>query len=125
MLIMKKVIFILLCLSAFIACKTEKKTVSEDTTVLKGLYLYYVDAAILQTPTEVYGVILDDNSSKLNAQVAPYKIEPTDMVPVEIKGEIIPKSKEEEGWPNKFRIVEILKVTKPSPEKKDIITLGK
>lgn len=121
---MKKLILIL-CLSAFIACKTEKEKVSQEATVLKGLYLYYADAAILQTPTEIYGVILDDNLLKLNAQVTPYKVEPTDMVPVEIKGEIIPKPKEEEGWPNNVRIVEILKVTKPNSEKTDVITLGK
>ena len=121
---MKKLILIL-CLIAFVGCKTENKNVSQETTVLKGLYLYYADAAILQTPTEVYGVILDDNSMKLDTQVKPYKVEATDMVPVEIKGEIIPKPKEEEGWPNTVRIVEILKVTKPNPQKKDIITLGK
>ncbi len=116
---MRKLILIL-CIIAVTACKT-----NEETVVLKGLYLYYADAAILQTPAEVYGVILDENSMELNKQVVAYKELATDMVPVEIKGEIIPKSEEEEGWPNNVRIVEILKVTKPDPEKKDVITLGK
>lgn len=116
---MKKLILIL-CAIAVTACKSDK-----DIVVLKGMYLYYADAAILQTPTEVYGVILDENSMKLDKQVTPYKALATDMVPVEIKGEIIPKPEAEEGWPNTVRIVEILKVTKPNPEKKDVITLGK
>ena len=121
---MKKLILIL-CVIAVTACKSDKAMSSQDAVVLKGMYLYYADAAILQTPTEVYGVILDENSMKLDKQVTPYKALATDMVPVEIKGEIIPKPESEEGWPNTVRIVEILKVTKPNPEKKDVITLGK
>jgi hypothetical protein len=122
---MMEKISLILCFMVLAACKADKTDVSEETVVLKGLYLYYADAAILQTSSEIYGVILDANSMKLNKQVAPYKTLVTDMVPVEIKGEIIPKPKEEEGWSNTFRIVEILKVTQPNPEKKDVITLGK
>ena len=128
---MKKLVLIM-CLTAFIACKTDKKEVSSDSIeeavayqVLKGDYLYYTDAAILQTPTEVYGVVLDDEAIALDKKVKPYKVLDTDMVPVEVKGEIIPKSEGEEGWPFKVKIVEILNVTKPAPEKKDVITLGK
>lgn len=128
---MRKLVLIL-CLTVFIACKTDKKEVAVETVeeaiayqVLKGSYLYYADAAILQTPTEVYGVVLDENLVALNKKVNPYKVLDTDMVPVEIKGEIISKSEGEEGWPFKVKIVEILKVTKPSPEKNDVITLGK
>ena len=128
---MKK-IFLLLCLVTFIACKTDKKEVVTETIeeavvyqILKGSYLYYVDAAILQTPTEVYGVVLDENSVALDKKVKPYKVLDTDMVPVEIKVKIIPKPEGEEGWPFKVKIVEILKITKPSPDKNDVITLGK
>jgi hypothetical protein len=87
--------------------------------------LYYTNTAILQTPTRVYGVILDENSKELNNKVAPFKVLDTDMVPVEIKGEVIAKDEGEEGWPFKVKIVEILNVIKPLPENKDIITLGK
>jgi len=127
---MKKV-FLILCLITFIACKSDKKEgktealekVTEYKT-LKGSYLYYTNAAILQTPTRVYGVILDENSKELNNKVAPFKVLDTDMVPVEIKGEVIAKDEGEEGWPFKVKIVEILNVTKPLPQNKDIITLG-
>jgi len=128
---MKKLALIV-CLIASIGCKTDKKEVATETVeevvsyqVLKGSYLYYAKAAILQTPTEVYGVVLDENSVALDKKVKPYKVLDTDMVPVEIKGEIIPKSEGEEGWPLKVKIVEILNVTKPAPEKNDVITLGK
>jgi len=129
---MKKIIVAVFALSVFIACKTDKKEVTTKAVeevvayqILKGDYLYYADAAILQTPTEVYGVVLDENSIALDKKVGPYKVLDTDMVPVAIKGEIIPKAEGEEGWPFKVRILEILKVTKPAPEKNDIITLGK
>ena len=128
---MKKV-FLILCLIAFIACKSDKKEVETEALekvseykILKGSYLYYTNAAILQTKSRVYGVILDENSKELNNKVAPFKVLDTDMVPVEIKGEVIAKDEGEEGWPFKVKIVEILNVTKPLPKNKDIITLGK
>ena len=41
-----------------------------------------------------------------------YKKEPTDYVSVEIRGEIIPKPENEEGWPYRINIKEILNVSK-------------
>jgi hypothetical protein len=123
---------LIICLALFISCKTDKKEkeievikTSESLQVLKGAYLYYTDVAILQTPTEVYGVVLDDKTMALNKKVSSFKKLDTDMVPVEVKGNVIPKAEGEEGWPFKIQIKEILKVSKPIPENKDIITLGK
>lgn len=123
---------LIICLVLFISCKTDKKEkesgvvkTSESLQVLKGAYLYYTDVAILQTQTEVYGVVLDDNAMTLNKKVSSFKKLDTDMIPVEVKGNVIPKAKGEEGWPFKIQIKEILKVSKPIPENKDIITLGK
>jgi hypothetical protein len=123
---------LIICLALFISCKTDKKEketevvkTSESLQVLKGAYLYYTDVAILQTPTEVYGVVLDDKAMALNKKVSSFKKLDTYMVPVEVKGNIIPKAEGEEGWPFKIQIKEILKVSKPIPENKDIITLGK
>jgi hypothetical protein len=123
---------LIICLALFISCKTDKKEketevvkTSESLQVLKGAYLYYTDVAILQTPTEVYGVVLDDKAMTLNKKVSSFKKLDTDMVPVEVKGNVILKAVGEEGWPFKIQIKEILKVSKPIPENKDIITLGK
>jgi hypothetical protein len=123
---------LIICLALFISCKTDKKEkenevikTSESLQILKGAYLYYTDVAILQTPTEVYGVVLDDKAMALNKKVSSFKKLDTDMVPVEVKGNVILKAVGEEGWPFKIQIKEILKVSKPIPENKDIITLGK
>ncbi len=122
---MKKLVFILSIIT-LVACKTDKKEANNsDLKVLSGKYLYYADAAILQTENEVYGVVLNKKTMHLNEQVKPYKVAATDMVYVELKGKITPKPEGEEGWPNTVEIVEILKVTKPKKEEKDIIILGK
>jgi len=139
---MKKTILLVLVLSVFISCKNDSKTTEEKEiisadspektakqndglTLLKGDFIYFADAAVLQTHKEVYGVILDEKMHELNKLVQQYKIETTDMVPVEIRGKIIPKSENEEGWPFNVEIKEILKVSKPNPEANEVITIGK
>ncbi len=143
---MKKIILLALVLSAFISCKKDSKTVpiaigtekesisvdnSEKTakqndglTLLKGDFIYFSDAAVLQTHREVYGVVINEKMHELNEQVQQYKIETTDMVPVEIRGKIIPKPEDEEGWPYRVEIKEILNVSKPKPEDNAVIKIG-
>lgn len=143
---MKKIILLALVLSAFISCKkdsktipiaigTEKESISVDNsektakqndglTLLKGDFIYFSDAAVLQTHREVYGVVINEKMHELNEQVQQYKIETTDMVPVEIRGKIIPKPEDEEGWPFRVEIKEILNVSKPKPEDNAIIKIG-
>ncbi len=143
---MKKIILLALVLSAFISCKkdsktipiaigTEKESISVDNsekttkqndglTLLKGDFIYFSDAAVLQTHREVYGVVINEKMHELNEQVQQYKIETTDMVPVEIRGKIIPKPEDEEGWPYRIEIKEILNVSKPKPEDNAVIKIG-
>ena len=45
------------------------------------------------------------------------------MVPVEIRGKIIPKPENEEGWPLRVEIKEILNISKPKSED-NIVKLG-
>ena len=133
---MKKVFILLLSLSIFTACKKETKTKeitadsqekttkqSDGLTLLKGEFIYYADAAVLQTHKDVYGVIIDDKMHELDALAKKYKVEVTDMVPVEIRGKIIPKPEGEEGWPFRVEIKEILNVTKPNEKSNDVIKL--
>jgi len=118
---MKKALVVLLCLSFFLSCKQESKTATETTSqseskhtqVLKGEFVYYSNAAILQTKEEVYGIIVNDKMHELNNQAKAYKKESTDMVPVEIKGIVTPKTEGEEGWPFQIEIIEIVKVNPP------------
>lgn len=146
---MKKALLLVLVLSVFLSCKNDKKTektdqstieetkqtITEDSstktakqsdglTLLKGEFIYFADAAVLKTHAEVYGVIIDDKMHELNKQVQQYKTKGTDMVPVEIRGKIIPKPDNEEGWPFRVEIKEILNISKPAPEDNKVIKVG-
>ena len=116
---MKKTILLVLVLSVFISCK------DDELTLLKGDFIYFADAAVLQTHKEVYGVIIDEKMHELNDQIQKYKVEVTDMVPVEIRGKITPKPEGEEGWPFRVEIKEILNVSKPNPQDNEVIKVGK
>ena len=139
---MKKIIVLLIITIAFISCKndskvnTEKEIIPKDgvtktakqsdgLTLLKGDFIYFADAAVLQTHREVYGVVIDKKMHELNELVKQYKVETTDMVPVEIRGKIIPKPENEEGWPYRVEIKEIITVSKPKPQDNEVIKVGK
>ena len=137
---MKKVILILFIGTFVLACKKDKKTESKEDTVesqdgktvkqsdgltlLKGDFVYYADAAVLQTHAEVYAVVIDAKMHELNDLTKKYKQEATDMIPVEIRGEITPKPADEEGWSYRVEIKEILNVYKPDPKDNNVIKLG-
>lgn len=139
---MKKTLLLLLSLIALSNCKNDSK--SEDTlapetididspertskqgdglTLLKGEFVYYADAAVLQTHREVYGVIIDDKMQELANMAKKYKKEPTDYVTIEVRGKITPKPENEEGWPYRVAIKEILKVTPSNPEDNNVVKL--
>ena len=114
---------------AFTACKNDKKSEttqdqaevqegktakqSDGLVLLKGEFVYYADAAVLQTnSSSIYGVVINEKMHELDKLAQQYKKEPTDYVSVEIRGEIIPKPENEEGWPYRINIKEILNVSK-------------
>ena len=138
---MKKVFLLALCISALISCKNETKKdaekemitadnpektakQSDGLTLLKGEFIYFADAAVLQTHAEVYAVVINEKMHELDKQVQQYKKEATDMVPVEIRGKITPKADDEEGWPFRVEIKEILSITEPNPQDNEVIKLG-
>ena len=130
---MKKLLILLLAVTSFYSCKNDSKkkdTTTESNsetietaglTLLKGEYIYYGDAAVLQTKHQVYGVVIDKKMQELEDLAKAYKNSETDMVPVEIRGKVIQKPEEEEGWPYRIEIKEIINVSKPDPIKEDII----
>ncbi|WP_396602826.1 hypothetical protein [Algibacter sp. R77976] len=138
---MKKIVFIVLTLIVITSCKNDTKSeqnqdiiVSEDSektakqsdglTLLKGEFVYYDGAAVLQTHAEIYGVLITDKLEELNKQAQQYKTEPTDMVLVEIRGKITNEKDDKILWENKLEVVEILNI-KPTPkEEKNVIKLG-
>ena len=134
---MKKLIFITLILTASISCKndskSEQKSVESDNTatsqnegltLLKGEFVYYDGAAVLQTPSEIYGVLLTNKFEELNNKAENFKTNPTDHVKVEIRGKITNEKHEKILWENKVEVVEIIDVKPGSKEENNIIKLG-
>ena len=103
--------------------RTEKQ--SDGLTHLKGQFIYYADAAVLQTHREVYGVVINNKMHEVNDLAKQFKKAATDMVSVEVRGKITPKPENEEGWPFRVEIVEILNVSAPDPNAGEMITIGK
>jgi hypothetical protein len=86
---------------------------NDGLVLLKGEFVYFADAAVLQTnSSSIYGVIINEKMHELDKLAKQFKSEPTDYVFVEIRGEIIPKPENEEGWPYRVNIKEILNVSK-------------
>ena len=138
---MKKILILILSLSAFASCKNDVKSLnSEDTivreseektakqsdglTLLKGEFVYYNGAAVLQTNSEIYGVLITNKLEELQKQAEKYKSEPTDMVQVEIRGKITNQKDEKILWENKVEIIEILDVKPVSKEENKVFKLG-
>ena len=131
---MKKLLLISLFLLVFVSCKNDSKTQNTDADsksydqndgliTMRGDFIYYADAAVLQTPKEIYGVVIDAMMHQLEKQVAPYKKEATDMVPVTVRVKRYEKNPDEEGWQYKVEIKEILKIEAPDPNRSDVIKL--
>lgn len=135
---MEKVFFIVLVLLSFSSCKDEKKTdknqetiniekfdkvtaQSNALTLLKGEFVYYEGAAVLQTNTEIYGVFVNDKMLELNKLAEKYKTAPTDMVNIEIKGKISNKKDDKILWENKVEIIEIINITQTTKENNNAI----
>ncbi|GAA4268561.1 hypothetical protein [Hyunsoonleella aestuarii] len=138
---MKKLVTLLFCLTVIVSCKKEAKTEkteeligadspektakqSDGLTLLKGDFVYFDGAAVLQTHADIYGVFVTDKMHELNKQAEVYKKVPTDMVQVEIRGKITDKKDEQILWEQKVEIIEILKVSPPKDEENDVVKLG-
>ena len=139
---MKRHIFIfLLSITVLCSCKNETKTVSEEPiigadgpdktakqkdglTLLSGEFIYYEDAAVLQTGHEVYGVKIDDKMHELYKMGAPYRKEATDGVRAVVRAKIIPLPKGEEGWPFSLQIKEIVSVKTLGEKANEVVKIG-
>lgn len=129
---MKKIILILCISLVVLSCKKDSKSTEKSSNqtsevgliTMTGEFIYYADAAVLQTTNEIYGVVIDDKMHELNDAVKQYKVDETDMVSVTVKVRRFEKPENEEGWPYRVEIKEIVKVEKPDIKKQDIIKLG-
>jgi hypothetical protein len=123
----------------FVSCKNDNKeplnnaendmstsySQNDGLITLKGDFIYdeTQNAAVIQTPNQIYGVVVDANMKALNKQVRGFKKEATDMIPVTVRAKKIAKLDSEEGWPFRLEIKQIIKVEAPHPSTNDIIKL--
>lgn len=111
---MKKSIIVLLLSVTFFGC--------EQGEVFEGNFIYYSNAAVLQTKTEIYGVIVNKKMLELNDQIQNLKKEETDMVPVLVRAKLSNK-KDNTEWEKKIEILEVIKVSEPKSEDNQVIKL--
>ncbi|MEH6536676.1 MAG: hypothetical protein V7719_09800 [Psychroserpens sp.] len=143
---MKKAVLLFMIFAVTISCKEDKKNdteaTQEDKTIvaepgktlkqsdgliaLQGNFIYSEKdkAAVLQTSTQMYGIVIDKKMHELDRQVQQYKTEDTDMVPVTIRGRMFKKDPNVEGWEDIIEIKEILQVSEPNPNENEVIKLG-
>ena len=129
---MKKILYITLVLSLFISCKNEVKsteittTYSEDElTIIKGEFVYFDDAAVLQSNNKIYGVFMTDKVKELNKKIENIRTKPSDVVFVEIKGKVSHQKDATIFWENKLEIIEIINVKSTPTKENKVVTLVK
>lgn len=108
---MKKSIFVLILMFVVSCSQTPKK--STENPQFFGEFLYLSDAAVFNTGTEIYGVIIDEKMQELHNWCTPVKRDEYDMIPVYIKG-IIEDNTAEEGWDKLIRITDIDSLLNPT-----------
>lgn len=136
---MKKINLIIILSLLLYACKDEPKSKvnleenraksydqNDGYVTIRGEFIYDEDknAGVLQTPSEIYGVIVDDNVKLLNEKVKPFKTDMYTTVPVTVRVKKIENSTDVNTWKYKVEIKEILKVEAPDTTKEDVIKIG-
>lgn len=79
-----------------------------------GEFLYLADAAVLNTGTEIYGVIVDEKMHELHDLCSTVKRDEYDMIPVYVKGKVKHKNPDEEGWDKRITITSIDSLVNPT-----------
>jgi hypothetical protein len=129
---MKQLIAILLFATVFYSCKNDPKAETTTNTTeatdnlreVTGNFIYYADAAVLQTQSELFGVIENEKMKELVEKSKAYKDAATDEVVVTLKVKVSKKPENEEGWENRVDIIDIISIAKANPDDNDIIKLG-
>ena len=102
-----KNIGLLILLTLIFGCKNS----SENLTTLKGSYIFFDDAAVLQTNNEVYGVFMNAKALELNKRAEQQRTRPSEIVYVELKGIISTEEDEKIKWEKKLDISEIISIS--------------
>ncbi|WP_455169806.1 hypothetical protein [Aegicerativicinus sediminis] len=99
--------------------KTDKQ--SDGLILFTGDFLYFDNAAVLNTGQTVYGVVVNEKMRQLDSLVQPFKSDPTDMISVGIRGKLIPKAENVEGWDYSIEVEEIVNVYPDEDEEAEAI----
>ena len=111
-------ILIFIALFSFSCDKKQNKVVSNEVVetknneqiILSGDYVFYNNAAVLQTNKNVYGIIINEKVKELNQKLSLIKKDEFDFIPVILKGKLQNKKEDEEGWSVKLEITEIVEI---------------
>jgi len=111
-------ILILIALFSFSCDKKQNKVVSNevfetknnDLIILSGDYVFYNNAAVLQTNKNVYGIVINEKVNELNQRLTSIKKDEFDFIPVILKGKLQNKKEDEEGWSVKLEITQIVEI---------------
>lgn len=119
----KTIVFLLVVLLTWSCTSTKKSTNETQAVSIQGEFLYLNDAAVLNTGTEIYGVVIDKKLTELDLRTRPLQKDEYDMVQVFVKG-IVEKNPNQEGWENVVRIVSIDSVAPSIAQQNSIIKLS-
>ncbi len=103
---------IILTIFAMSCMQSSKKR--DSNPQFYGEFLYLADAAVLNTGTEIYGVIVDEKMHELHDLCSSLKRDEYDMIPVYVKGKIEHKNPDEEGWEKRITITTIDSLVNPT-----------
>jgi hypothetical protein len=115
---MKKLVLSSLFVISF-GCKNN----SEQLSTLKGSYIFFDDAAVLQTKDEIYGVFMNEKTIELNTKAKAVQTSPEEVIYVELKGNISTEEDEKIKWEKKFDIKKIISVI-PKKQVSNTLILG-
>ena len=105
------------------ACTSHPKTQTKsEVKNVSGEFLFYDNAAVLNTGSEIYGVVVDDKLHELHAQALTVQKDSFDMVQVYIKA-LIFENPNEEGWPQVVNVKEIDSVLPSVPLNNQMIEI--
>ncbi|MBK86493.1 MAG: hypothetical protein CMC86_04755 [Flavobacteriaceae bacterium] len=113
---MKKIVLYLLIALSF-ACKKR----IEDFSVIEGNYIFFDDAAVLQTSNEIYGVYLNNKTFDLNEKLKKLNLEQSDEIITKLKGIISTEKHEKILWEKKIEIIEIIEISTKKQRNKTLI----
>tara|TARA_B100000524_G_scaffold321338_1_gene202158 strand:- start:182 stop:535 length:354 start_codon:yes stop_codon:yes gene_type:complete len=113
---MNKAIFISLFLIVF-SCKEK----SDSEVNIRGTFIYFEDAAVLQSNNEIYGVYLDNKANELIEKAKNLKASESDEIKVELLGRVSTKNDDKIFWNKKFKITRIINISLRKEKQKTII----